>query len=91
MQPISLQSVADGLPRPETRKALFLKTGPSQIRISFAKLGNSLWLNMRLIRQQNGDVIANRVNAMAHATFQRVLVFVVGQRLFANRAGKNLE
>jgi hypothetical protein len=46
---------------------------------------------MRFVNQENWNVVADGIYAMACSAFQLVLLFVIGERSFADWAGEDLE
>lgn len=44
-----------------------------------------------LIDQEDRDIVANRVHTMTDAALQRVLLFIVCERLFADGTSENFE
>ena len=50
-----------------------------------------LWLDGRLVDQHDGDVVFNRVNALAGAAFERRAVFHESDRRFTVWTRENFE
>ena len=51
----------------------------------------SLFFRVSFLDQQDGDFVANRVNAVTRAAFELVLFLVVSKRRFARGTGENFQ
>jgi hypothetical protein len=50
-----------------------------------------LVFDMRLVHQQNRDIVAHRVDTVTRPALQLVFIFVISQRGFADGASEDLE